>query len=440
MKMRIKPLALAVPMIALSAALAACGGSDDDNDKTPQAQTPPEQTTPGQTPPVETPKPQKFTAGLYGDVPYGIPSTDPALPAGVDLTEFKKMPAYLANINADKDLSVVVHVGDLHSGSEACTQVYDNAIAGFFKTLTLPLVYTPGDNEWEDCQVPKEIAGKYSETVPELGNVAGVSQPSYMDGNPVDNLALIRQLFFPVPGKTLGSGTLTVHSQATEGKTDTDKQFVENVWWMNQGVLFVVVNIPGGSNNGTDVWGSGAKPATPQPATAQQTEEVTNRSAATRNWLTNAFDQADAQKASAVVILEQADMWSSENAIHDSRLSEYKQYIDIIANRTTQFGKPVLLVNGDTHLFQSDNPLMVNQTCVKEDLSAPGAEAGPCGFDPYSRNAEGTTYNVKNFHRVVVHGQTLPMEWTKLTVDPAGKAANSSYAYGPFSWERHFVN
>jgi hypothetical protein len=43
---------------------------------------------------------------------------------------------------------------------------------------------------------------------------------------------------------------------------------------------------------------------------------------------------------------------------------------------------------------------------------------------------------VPNFHQVVVHGSTLPLEWLKLTVDPNANHPNGPSAFGPFSWER----
>lgn len=385
-----KKLTLALIASAAVAMLAACGGSDDD---------------------------AVAHMAVIGDVPYGA-----------DLAAFKAMPAYIQAINNDKDVTLAAHVGDLHSGSEPCTQVYDESIAKFFTQFTLPLVYTPGDNEWADCQKAKQMNGKYSATVPELGYPINTVIPSYANGNPVDNLQLVRSLFFAKPGQTLGNGTLTVRSQAQEGASASDKQFVENVWWMQSGVLFVTVNIPGGSNNGTDVWWAAAS------ATEQQNQEVAARTAATKNWLTQAFDQAGANNARAVVILTQADMWSAEEAAASPRLAGYKPYVDIIADRSAKFGKPVLLINGDTHLFQSDNPLMAGAACVKEPGA--GATATACAIDPYTRNQLGTSYAVKNFHRLVVHGSTLPMEWLKLKIDPAANAANGSDAFGPFSWTR----
>ncbi len=399
---RITPI---TALLAICATLAACGGGSSS-----------------------APQKAPFSAALYGDAPYGV-----------DLVEFKAMPGFINNVNSDKSLSFVAHVGDLHSGSEPCTQVYDQAIAGMFSKYTLPLVYTPGDNEWADCHKSKQVNGKYTSTAPELtGYSLNTVIPSYANGNPVDNLQLVRNLFFAKPGTTLGSGSLTVHSQAQDGKTDIERQYVENVWWIQSGVLFVTVNIPGGSNNGNDVWFAAAT------ATDQQKQEVANRSAAAKAWLANAFDQAAANSAGAVVILEQADMWSAEEADGAAHLADYKQYIDLIADRTVKFAKPVLLVNGDTHLFQSDNPLLKGAPCVKEPVGAGGSTSGAaalaCSFDPYNKNQAGVTYAVKNFHRVVVHGSTLPMEWLKLKVDPAANADNGNYAFGPFSWERKNVN
>jgi hypothetical protein len=43
---------------------------------------------------------------------------------------------------------------------------------------------------------------------------------------------------------------------------------------------------------------------------------------------------------------------------------------------------------------------------------------------------------VPNFHRIVVHGSTFPLEWLKVTFKPGVDAPASPNAFGPFSWER----
>jgi hypothetical protein len=109
-------------------------------------------------------------------------------------------------------------------------------------------VYTPGDNEWTDCQKSKEGGG--------VKNSAG--------------------------------------------------EYVENVSWMQAGVMFVTVSIPGGSNNDDDLWNTGAFGAA---RSGPQIHEAAQRTAADLHWLDAAFAQAQALGARAVVIAEQADMW-----------------------------------------------------------------------------------------------------------------------------------
>lgn len=41
-----------------------------------------------------------------------------------------------------------------------------------------------------------------------------------------------------------------------------------------------------------------------------------------------------------------------------------------------------------------------------------------------------------NFHRVVVHGSTMPLEYLRLTIDRMTNAPHGTEAYGPFSWTR----
>jgi hypothetical protein len=65
---------------------------------------------------------------------------------------------------------------------------------------------------------------------------------------------------------------------------------------------------------------------------------------------------------------------------------------------------------------------------------ASGAPAVACSDDA-SANQAGV-YDVPNFHRVVVHGSTFPLEWLRLTIDPRANNAPTTSSFGPFSWER----
>src|SRR5262249_34955822 len=68
-----------------------------------------------------------------------------------DTTELQHSPAFFGTINSDQSVREVVHVGDIHSGKDFCTEAYDEQIASLWRQFQEPLVYTPGDNEWADC-------------------------------------------------------------------------------------------------------------------------------------------------------------------------------------------------------------------------------------------------------------------------------------------------
>jgi hypothetical protein len=212
-----------------------------------------------------------LTVGVYGDAPYGTTPTDNA--------EFLATPAFINSINADPQVSFVAHVGDIHSGKQFCTQQYDESIANLWQQYQKPLVYTPGDNEWTDCHKPGEGGGSYNATTGQIDYVTdpATGQPvDYAGGDPIANLSLVRSLFFPQTGRTLGGGTMHVLSQAQvyDRNHPSDQQFVENVIFERHDTLFVTLNLPGGSNNDSDIWYG-----TPTRSAAQS-QEIAERTGA----------------------------------------------------------------------------------------------------------------------------------------------------------------
>src|SRR5262249_10453777 len=143
---------------------------------------------------------------------------------------------------SDPDVSLVLHVGDIHSGSMPCTgagllprpagsnPIWNYGVFGLFQQFDAPLVYTPGDNEWTDCHKAKQLNS----------------------GGPLKELAAVRALFFPEPGYTLGGQKKRVSSQAEvdDPAHPDDAQFVENVMWKQAQVIFVTLNVPGSNNDG----------------------------------------------------------------------------------------------------------------------------------------------------------------------------------------------
>jgi Calcineurin-like phosphoesterase len=383
-----------VALIALVVSVVALGGSGSSGGKAKTAET----------------------IAVYGDSPYGTTNADTA--------QFNATLDFIDAINSDPDVSLVMHIGDIHSGKQFCTQAYDQAIYQKWQTFTDPLVYTPGDNEWSDCHKTAEGGGLWNTPTAGIINFQYDSPGVLSDfaaGNPVANLLLVRSIFFPSPGITLGQTPLTVDSQALDYDPShpSDRYYVENVMWEQSNVLFVTVNLPGGSNNDDDIWYG-----TPTRSSDQQ-QEALQRTGADLRWLDAAFARAKRDKLAGVVIGAQADMWDPEKGAAHQAL--YEPFVQKIADSTKDFGNPVIMFNGDSHVYRSDNPLSPTAGCVWEGV-------GPCISD-YSIHSGGN-YDVPNFHRVVVHGSTAPMEWLKVKIDPLANYPNGNNAFGPLSWAR----
>eukprot|EP00899_Mesostigma_viride_P002657 jgi/Mesvir1/12392/Mv00565-RA.1 len=359
-----------------------------------------------------------FTFAAIGDLPYGVGNADHA--------QLDAMPAFVQAINQDNALQLVLHVGDIHSGSSHCYEAYNWRVFNAFKEFNVPLVYTPGDNEWADCHNAKEGGWTYTTTSPwpclnltgNLGPCDSYYDPvadggSHYPGDPLDNLELVRRIFFPRPGSTLARHkSVLSQSRAYDPAYPADAKYLEHVMFVEADVLFVALNIPGGSNNEGDAW-HGA------PKTQRQLDAVAERTGATIRWLDRAFAHAWEEDTKGIVLMYQADFWKGD----PSKLSGYTPIVQAIYNHVRSFGRSVLALHGDSHEFKSDNPF-ANTNAV---------------YLPQNTQY-GTLAPVTNFHRIVVHGETLPMEYLRVTVN-----ADSYYGYGsgvgaskfgPFKWTR----
>ncbi|KNX36059.1 metallophosphoesterase [Luteipulveratus halotolerans] len=300
-----------------------------------------------------------YTMAIIGDVPYGA-------------EQIEKFPAWIDEINADPDVRFDVHLGDIKNGSTRCDTSYFQWVKSEFDRFSDPLVYTPGDNEWTDCH--RANNGAY---------------------NPLDRLATVRDTFFSKTDQTNGRPQ-HVDTQASIG-------LPENAAFSRNGVEFAAVHVVG-SNNDMAPW-TGIGKTTP---TAEQTTEQASRMAASITWVRQAFDRAKSTHGRAVVLMMQADMFDPTYDVPRENNSSFDPLVREIASQTKAFGKPVYLLNGDSHIYDSDNPL------------APGSKW---------LSFYGLTEGVTNFHRVTVDGSDNNKDWLKLTVTGASEPT-------PLSWER----
>src|SRR6266478_4374720 len=260
---------------------------------------------------INTGSAETRTLAVFGDWPYGP-----------DL--FAAAPLLIDSINSDPKVRLVLHVGDIHSGSQPCTGAglspipagsvpgYNQTIFNTFEQFKDPFVYTPGDNEWTDCHKTKEFSS----------------------GAPLRELAAVRSLFFPNPGQTLGLRKKRVLTQAEHFTRvhPEDAQFVENVMWEESRVVFVTINMPGSNNDGLK-W---TAPFTDETA---RTREAAQRTLAALRWLRAAFAKAEEDDAKAVLIGLQADMWDPA-AIGGDGLGNYATFVHELASLSRHFRRP----------------------------------------------------------------------------------------------------
>ena len=296
--------------------------------------------------------PDKYSFAVIGDIPYG-----PAQIAG--------FPKVVDEINADKQVKLVTHLGDIKDGSSVCSDEYFAQVKTQFDRFADPLVYTIGDNEWTDCH--RANNGGY---------------------NPLERLAKIRSMFFPQPGRTLGEHPAKVSSQADQG-------IPEDVRFTRADVAFAALHIVG-SNNSMAPWTGKTGP------TPEQSAEVLARTAAVIESIRDTFAQAREQHNRAVVLLTQADMF--DPTVAAPAFADYFAFqpiVQAIARESASFHGPVYLFNGDSHVYNSDKPLAAGSKWV---------------------SLYGVTTPVTNLSRITVDGSTGVNNYLRVTIDPRNPA------------------
>jgi hypothetical protein len=249
-----------------------------------------------------------YAVGLWGDVPY----SDAQQQAGV--------PNLVADMNRSR-LAFSVHDGDIKSGGSRCdNNVYAEAESSF-NSLRAPAMYTPGDNEWTDCDRPSN--GPYVSS---------------------ERLQYIRTTMFDT-GYSFGQRRIRLEVQAAP--------YVENRRWQFDGVTYATLHVVGSNNNLGDV--------APDPA------EWAARDQATNAWLRETLDKARLRRSKAVMLITQANPGFDEAdptrapvRNPQTLLPEdgFFNFLTELRRETIEFGRPVALVHGDSHYFRVDKPLL----------------------------------------------------------------------------------
>jgi hypothetical protein len=288
---------------------------------------------------------ESFTFGLFGDLTYVV-EHEPLLENVLD------------DMNATPGLAFVAHVGDL-AGFNACPDEFYQRRLAQFQSLAHPLVYTPGDNEWVDCH--EKAAGGY---------------------DPLERLVKLRTVFFPSE-ESLGRRKLPLERQSASGNPAFSK-YRENVRWNRGGVTFLTLHNTG-SNNGLG-------------RNAAGDAEFRERNAANIEWMRLGFERARTDRSRAVMLIQQANIFPEIlpfGGAPGSPSSGFDEFRAALEKETLRFGKPVVLVHGDSHYFRIDKPLGMKST----------------------RRVATEVPSIENFTRVEPFGFTMH-HWIHVTVDP----------------------
>ena len=264
-----------------------------------------------------------------GDVPY-FPAAHRAYKELLEVAEAQS-PAFVA------------HIGDIKSAGTPCSDEAYESVRALFRGQPVPVVYTPGDNEWTDCH--DKAAGSY---------------------DPIERLARLRQMFFDDP-RVLRLDGLGVEHQAAP--------FVENYRFLHGGVMFAAVHVVGSKNN--------RRPKDP-PSMA----EFRARDAANQQFLEDAFRIGRERGAQAVVVLFHADPdfeRSKPKAGYRSTLATLRSLVDETA-------VPILLIHGDSHEKRIDHPFKdargkpIKRFTRLEVPGAPQVKGVMVGFHPGAKS------------------------------------------------------
>jgi hypothetical protein len=237
---------------------------------------------------------------VFGDTPYRH-------------WERENLPQMMAEMDAAK-LSFAVNIGDIKGSSTPCADAVFIDILNLFQNAAHPLIYTPGDNEWTDCE---RGGGNY---------------------RPQERLSRLRELFHG-DDYSLGKRKIRLERQS---KNPRHAAFRENARWQLGGLLFLTINVPGSHNNIAD----------PKKPSA----EYLARNAAILDWLTTGFRQAKEKQLPGIVIFMHADP-SLGKAVNGGAGTGYADLLKRLVAETRDFRGQVMLVHGDTHYQRVDKPL-----------------------------------------------------------------------------------
>jgi len=230
----------------------------------------------------------------------------------------RKWPALSTSLNRAANISFIVHAGDIKSGDTVCSDELFQDRLQAFNAFEVPMIYTPGDNEWTDCH--RANNGSYDS---------------------LERLDYLRRVFYK-DNRSFGRQPMTVSQQSEDPNY---RNYTENAIWSMGNVVFATLHVVGSNNN------LGRNPANDR--------EYRERNAANFNWLKTVFSVARDSGFAGVVIVTQANPGWSGSPVRVSALGTgFRDTFFDLEDEAVVFNRPVLVIMGDSHIFRIDKPMI----------------------------------------------------------------------------------
>ncbi|MEM9878460.1 MAG: hypothetical protein AAF862_04185 [Pseudomonadota bacterium] len=276
-----------------------------------------------------------FSFIVIGDTPYS-PQDDAMLEQALPRMRLIKAP-------------FAVHLGDYKGGGEVCSSALDDKQRRIVRSLAPKAVfYTPGDNEWTDCDRA----------------INPLTQRPYSE---LERLNFVREDMLFDTSKA-----------PPELEAEQQNRQRENASWAYQNVRFLTLHIVGTNNGFDEVTGDDLTRAT---------DLIMARQAANLEWLKHGFERAAKEAAAAVIIIMHADPTNinaggqgrdciTATAKAEQPCDAFLGFRKALRGHARVFKKPVLLIHGDTGPFTFDKHLAGQGAENLWRLNAAG-DAGP---------------------------------------------------------------
>jgi hypothetical protein len=215
-------------------------------------------------------------------------------------------------------VSFVVHAGDVKSGDTLCSNEMFADRVRSFNAFEMPMILTPGDNEWTDCH--RENNGSYSS---------------------LERLDYLRRVFYP-DNQSFGRRKIALSQQSEDPRYP---KYRENALWSQGNVLYATLHIVGSNNNAG--------------RTSEDDREFLERTHANFNWIKTIFQVARDNDFAAVVITMQANPGFNGSRIRVAQMSSgFRDSFFVLEDEVIVFDRPVLVIIGDSHIYRMDKPLI----------------------------------------------------------------------------------